>query len=76
MEVHTWDKEKSRRSGFMVVVNEIEAIQIAENLLHQILVRCSNHNRIEFTTKDDEYFSIALQTNKEVNDNFFNKPII
>lgn len=76
MEVHGWKKEDGHScSGFMVTVDEIEAIQIAENLLNQIRIRACNHGRLEMYTKDGEYFSIAVHSNKDANDNFFRKLI-
>lgn len=77
MEVSSFRKEDGcSLTGYMVTVNEVEALEIAENLLYQIRNRTSNGGRLETYTKKGEYFSIAVQTNKEVNELFFNKPII
>jgi len=76
VEVHAWEKTEKREAGFMVIVNEIEAIQLAENLLQQIRLRSSNHGRLELTTRSGEYFSIAVHTDKDKNDLFWSKPII
>lgn len=77
MEVHGWKKEDGHScSGFMVIVNEVEAMELAHNLLHQILQRSCNSGRLELRTKADEYFSITVHSEKDVTDDLFSKLIV
>lgn len=62
MRIKRWGTGKSIQGnpGEMVYVTREEAIRLAESLLRQIRTREPNDGRAEFTTDDDEYFSVCV----------------
>lgn len=64
MKVHKWKDELSE-PGFMVQVNEKEALRIIQSLSAQLANENSNTGRAEFTTDNHEYFSIAVHDERK-----------
>lgn len=54
-----WDNSSSG-SGYMIRVSEKEALRIITSLSAQMINGNCNVEREEFTTKNGEYFSIAV----------------
>lgn len=53
-------KRTGRQTINMLTVTTQEATELILSLSSQLVSRNSNHNRLESTTTDNEYFSIAV----------------
>jgi len=66
MKIQAFIKNKKEK-GYMVQINEDEAMQIIKSLSSQILAKDCNSGRKEFYTDKQEYFSISVVCEKEIN---------
>lgn len=62
MKIITWEanEEENREPGVVVRVSKNEAIQLINSLTNQLLANSANSGRLETTTVDGQYFSIAV----------------
>jgi len=70
MKMHKWFEKKPKKEipkgmGFMLDVNEREAIAIINSLSEQLLTGSPNSGRKEFFTEEGEYFSIGVHKETE-----------
>jgi hypothetical protein len=61
MEIIKWKKSKiNHESGFMVRVTKEEALDLINSLSSQLRNKNPNSGRVEFTTVNQEYFSVSV----------------
>ncbi len=72
MRIRKWTENKTKyrpkQTGYMINVTKKEAAQLIESLSHQLVTGNCNGNRMESFTRDNEYFSIAVNDKLEANE--------